>query len=213
MTECATFFPSRWIHRIMQAAQVRYSAAVAHYHEGRFEHALSELAPDLNAPDAHADVLNLAAICALKLDRPHEARALWHRAMIARPYDAGIPSNLGNLLTRLNEYEEAQTAYRRAIEIQPSSVEARFNLSLLYVRQERWAEAEAELARTIELSGDHADAHRHRGKALEALERPPMRWCATSMSFVCVRRTRRRSGNSSKSRESCAMGARRANMP
>jgi Flp pilus assembly protein TadD len=115
----------------------RYAAAVGHYHNGQFKLAWDELEPVPAASDNDPDVLNLAAICAFRLDQLRDASVLLQRAATARPDDAGFQANLGNVLTRLQNDEAAQTAYRRALEIDPMSVQARFNLSLLYLRQER----------------------------------------------------------------------------
>jgi tetratricopeptide (TPR) repeat protein len=160
------------VRRIMPILQSRYDVAVGHYRDGHFELAWAELEPVLATSDVHPDVLNLAAICAMRLDRFQDAKALLQRAVIVRPDDAGLHGNLGNVLTRLEEYEEALIAYRRALEIEPANVQARFNLSLSHMRQERWSEAEIELLRTVELSGDFADAHGRLGNVFEALTRP-----------------------------------------
>ena len=53
----------------------------------------------------------------------------------ARPSDAGVWNDLGNLLVLSGNLDEADGAYGRALELDPGSVQARFNLGLL--RQQR----------------------------------------------------------------------------
>ncbi|WP_175939513.1 tetratricopeptide repeat protein [Caballeronia sp. BCC1704] len=152
--------------------QSSYQQALAHYEGGQFDQALKALAPLLEQDAVDAEVLNTAAICALKLNREEEAEALWQKALRAEPNSVGVHSNYAILLSRQGNYEAAQSAYERALSINPTFVEARFNLALLFVRQKRWQEAEIELSRALALRDDIADAHFHRGAALEALGRP-----------------------------------------
>ncbi|QSN61704.1 tetratricopeptide repeat protein [Caballeronia sp. M1242] len=152
--------------------QSSYQQALAHYEGGQFDQALKALAPLLEQDAVDAEVLNTAAICALKLNREEEAEALWQKALRAEPNSVGVYSNYAILLSRQGKYEAAQLAYERALSINPTFVEAQFNLALLFVRQKRWHEAEIELSRALALRDDIADIHFHRGAALEALGRP-----------------------------------------
>ncbi|WP_459904643.1 tetratricopeptide repeat protein [Caballeronia sp. HLA56] len=147
----------------------RYHEAAAFYSNGRYAEALETLAPLV----LDADALNLAAVCAYRLERHDEAERYWLRAIDARPDDAGMRNNLANLFNELQRYREAETLYRNALEILPDYPVAHYNLANVLDRQGRADEAEEGYRRALALKPDFAEAHANLAALLARTNRLP----------------------------------------
>jgi hypothetical protein len=86
----------------------------------------------------------------------------------ARPSDAGVWNDLGNLLVMSGNLDEADGAYARALELDPGSVQARFNLGLLRQQRGDLDGAVSEYLELLELEPRHARALYQLGAAYEA---------------------------------------------
>ncbi|MBF0611513.1 MAG: tetratricopeptide repeat protein [Magnetococcales bacterium] len=87
------------------------------------------------------ELLNLAAVCHLRLGNRQQAMACWQRLLAVQPAHADIHYNLGNLLLAEGRLDDAEAAFVQAITRKPDFVEALYNLATLLQRQKRWQEA------------------------------------------------------------------------
>jgi hypothetical protein len=86
----------------------------------------------------------------------------------ARPGDAGVWNDLGNLLVMSGSFDEAESAYGRALELDPVSVQARFNRGLLCQQRGDLDGAVADYLELLDLEPRHAWALYQLGAAYEA---------------------------------------------
>ncbi|WP_175940339.1 tetratricopeptide repeat protein [Caballeronia sp. BCC1704] len=136
-----------------------YHTAAAHYSNGDFEAALHVLQPMLQDAAADAEVLNLAAVCCYRLDRPDDAEAHWRRVIDAHPEHAGSYGNLANLLMAQGRLADAESVYRKAVALRPDFAQAHYNLGNLLRACNRAGEAEACFREALRLCPDLAEAH------------------------------------------------------
>jgi hypothetical protein len=89
---------------------------------------------------------------------PHLGAAIAEQRILAsaRPDDAGVWNDLGNLLVMSGNLDEADSAYGRALELDPASVQARFNRGLLRQQRGDLDGAVAEYRELLELEPGHA---------------------------------------------------------
>ena len=101
---------------------------------------------------------------------PHLGAAIAEQRNLvsARPSDAGVWNDLGNLLVMSGNLDEADGAYGRALELDPGSVQARFNLGLLRQQRGDLDGAISEYRELLELEPGHARALYQLGAAYEA---------------------------------------------
>jgi Flp pilus assembly protein TadD len=85
----------------------------------------------------------------------------------ARPQDAAVFNDLGNLLMVAHQPTEAEAAYRRAVEIDPKRVSALFNLGLLQQQGGNGREAKGLYDKVIAIEPQHAWAHYQLGTLYE----------------------------------------------
>ena len=112
----------------------------------------------------------LGSGAASALDRPrhlNDAIRSQKRIASARPDDAGVLNDLGNLLTLAGHLEEAEEAYRRALTIVPDDSTTHYNLALLLRLDGRPRQAVRELERAVTLDPDDAWGHYQLGVLLE----------------------------------------------
>ncbi|WP_336600760.1 tetratricopeptide repeat protein [Paraburkholderia bengalensis] len=135
----------------------RYSTAASQYGLGRFDEALSQLAPLLHAPTTGVHVLNLAAACCLLIDRPRDAETYWRRALAVKPDYTDALNNLGVALKEQGRLAEAEACYRQALAISPCHAGAHVNMGRLFAELGRPAEAEAAYLHAIRLQPADSD--------------------------------------------------------
>jgi hypothetical protein len=101
---------------------------------------------------------------------PHLGAAIAEQRNLvsARPDDAGVWNDLGNLLVMSGNLEEADSAYGRALELDPASVPARFNRGLLRQQRGDLDGAVADFRELLEIEPGHAWALYQLGAAYDA---------------------------------------------
>ena len=139
--------------------------------QGRFAEALAVLAPlvgtQARADDAElADMLHLAALCALGAGKTGEAQALWQRCIDARPGFVDAWHGLAAMLTALGQWPAAETLWRRLLAVAPTHADAHSNLGIVLHRLGRTQEAEIAYRMALAHQPGHADAHYNLGTVL-----------------------------------------------
>lgn len=137
----------------------RYQTALALYSSGNVLEALTVLDPVLEpgVPGSaeRAQALNLAAACALRLDRKLDAERYWRMAVEADPHNAQAHYNLGVLLHGLDRFTKAQACYRAALAARPDYLDAHHNLCTLLKTCGQLSDAEAACRQALSLHRDH----------------------------------------------------------
>ena len=107
----------------------------------------------------------------LDASTPHLGTAIAEQRNLAsaRPNDAGVWNDLGNLLAVSGSLDEAESAYARALELDPGSVQALFNLGLLRQQRGDLAGAVSEYTELLAIEPGHAWAQYQLGAAYDAL--------------------------------------------
>ena len=102
---------------------------------------------------------------------PHlgEALAEQRNLAAARPADAGVWNDLGNLLALSGNLDEAESAYERSLELDPGSVQALFNLGLLRQQRGDLVGAASDYAGLLQLEPGHAWGQYQLGTVYEAV--------------------------------------------
>ncbi|OGR02792.1 MAG: hypothetical protein A2520_09500 [Deltaproteobacteria bacterium RIFOXYD12_FULL_53_23] len=154
-----------------RAVPAVFAEAAALYQSGRFAEALALAEAALPSSPHPAQLLNLAAISAIRLGRRDLAEKHWRTAIQVQPGDAGTHYNLGNLLSELKRFPEAEVAYRQVIALQPGDGEAHNNLGNLLSELKRFNEAEAAYRQAIALRPGDVEAHNNLGILLLNLRR------------------------------------------
>ena len=137
----------------------RYDAAVSLYESGQLADALATLEPLLAASEAtraaRAQALNLAAACALRLERKADAQRYWQAAIEADPRFAQAHYNLGVLLHGLERWAQAERCYRQALVLRSGYLDAHHNLCALLKACDRFADAEQACRQALSALPDH----------------------------------------------------------
>ena len=117
-----------------------------------------------------ASLAVLAAIAAVAaVPPPNLAKAIeaQQRLAAARPQDAAVFNDLGNLLLLVPKPEEAEAAYRKAIELDPDKASALYNLGLLLQQRGELREAMKHYSHAVKVEPRHAWAHYQMGSIYE----------------------------------------------
>ena len=102
---------------------------------------------------------------------PHLGTAIAEQRNLvsARPQDAGVWNDLGNLLALSGSLDEAESAYERSLELDPGSVQALFNLGLLRQQRGDLAGAASEYTGLLQLEPGHAWGQYQLGAVYDAV--------------------------------------------
>lgn len=153
----------------------RYQAAVSLYSSGRVHDALAMLEALIESTThdraGRAQALNLAAACALRLERKADAERYWRMAIDADSHFPQAHYNLAVLLHGVARWEQAEAAYRSALALRPDYLDAHNNLCALLKACGRFSEAEAACRRALAILPDHAVLLHHLGTVLVDLGR------------------------------------------
>ena len=125
----------------------------------------------LTVQAGEADALNLLAAITAQTGRTQEAATLLGRAVAAKPHDATVHNNYGNVLSDLKRFDAALESYERALKLKPDFAEAHYNGGNALMELKRFAEAVDRFERALKLKADSAEAHYNRGNALRELKR------------------------------------------
>jgi tetratricopeptide (TPR) repeat protein len=117
------------------------------------------------------EALNLLGIIAARTGRPAEAARLLERAVAARPHEAALRNNYGNVLRDLGRHAAALESYDQALQLEPGYAEAHFNRGALLAQSQRCNEALASFERALAIQPRHVEAHNNRGVILQDLGR------------------------------------------
>jgi Flp pilus assembly protein TadD len=111
--------------------------------------------------ERHAEAwAGLGTFC-LQRGRPDEAVEHLRRALLLRPDQAGVHSNLGVALAGGGRMPEAVASFAEAVRLRPDFVEALVHQGDALRCCGRYDEALASLRRALDLDGDNPDAHHH----------------------------------------------------
>lgn len=113
--------------------------------------------PDTVAKDVLVETLNVAAVCALGLNRLTDAEDYWRQAIEAGPDFVEAYNNLGILLKGLNRLQEAEALFRSVVAICPEQAQAYNNLGAVLYELKRLADAEAAYRLALALRPDYAE--------------------------------------------------------
>lgn len=148
-----------WAMKIPQAAQKKYSAAIAALRKGDRKKCIAELESAIALyPDYAGAYAALGSARLSEGDAP-AAIAAFEKAL---EIDEALPEanfGLGALLSGRREFEKAETLLLRAAQSKPGDWHIAFELGQLYVRRENFSEAEAYLRKALALRDDHARSH------------------------------------------------------
>ncbi|HET7538831.1 MAG TPA: tetratricopeptide repeat protein [Polyangiaceae bacterium] len=127
----------------------------------------------LEAVPEHADALHFLGVLLHQIGETEGGLELIARAMLARPNDAMMYNNLGNVLTEKDRHEEAAVAYRRAIELGYQGADAESNLGVSLKAVGDLEAAMAAFRRALALDPRHAASHGNLGGMLFRARRYP----------------------------------------
>ncbi len=146
----------------------RHRAASLACAAGRYDDALDLLAPAFGdgANLALAATLNIAAVCALGLNRLDDAERYWRASIVARPDFADAYNHLGMLLKGMNRLDDAASVYRALLAVNPHCADAANNLGAVLYALRQWPEAEAWYRRALAIRANYAEAHYNLGIVL-----------------------------------------------
>ncbi|MCO4877577.1 tetratricopeptide repeat-containing glycosyltransferase family protein [Paraburkholderia caribensis] len=150
----------------------RYQASVSLYSSGRLAEALALLDEMLQHDPAHAEAMDLAAVCLNDLYVDADAKDL--KAIVDDALDlAEAHNDLGGWFYGRRQLTQAEHAYRRALSIKPDFTKAMNNLGLVLRDLGREAEAEASFLHALAIAPDYVTARNNLGVLLWQLKRLP----------------------------------------
>ncbi len=131
----------------------RFQEAAAIFRRGEFARAV-ELCEgiDREAPH-HPDVLHLLAMASRRMGRVLKAEEYFRASLAAKPAQAAVLSNFGNLLRHSRRHDEAEDAYSQAVRAQPGFADAWYNRGLLALDRHRPVDAIGYLERALAAGG------------------------------------------------------------
>lgn len=152
----------------------RLADAHAHCLAGRFADAAALTAPLLDVrravdPQVALHALNLAAICALNLNRIADAMTCWHRAIALNPAFTDPYRHLAAVLKALARPEEAEAIVRQWLTARPDDADGWNDLGATCHATGRYGEAGTAYRRAMALRPGHADTVYNLGIALRDL--------------------------------------------
>ena len=121
---------------------VRQLVALQLKAEGRFEEAILELQPALEAEPQSVPLLTVMGFCLLELDRRQEAAQIFQLAITLDPNSAEASYGYAWSAERLGALEAAESGYRRAVALNPNHADALAGLAGTAVRRRDWASAQ-----------------------------------------------------------------------
>jgi protein O-GlcNAc transferase len=148
-----------------------FQQALQLHRQGRLAEAATLYRALLAHAPTHAEALSLLGMLEHGRGDAAAAEALLARAVAAKPGDAGLHLNRGNLLLELGRPQDALASYDVALALVPGYAEAHNNRAGALLELNRPVEALASSERAIQLAPDYPDAHMNRGNALLELRR------------------------------------------
>ncbi|MDR3413133.1 MAG: tetratricopeptide repeat protein [Formivibrio sp.] len=133
---------------------------------GEWLPALQEAEILIQTGTEHAEVFEIAGLCAKRLGQAPYAEQLWQQALARGIENAGICCNLAILQANNGQLSEAGQLYRQAIGLDPEHQVALCNLGVLLAQSEQDDEAEQCYRRVLAINPDDADTHSNLGALL-----------------------------------------------
>lgn len=144
----------------------QFARALERFKAGRHEEARAALEVALRKDPINADTNGLMAITLARLGQQRQGLFYIQRALIARPDDPMLLTNMGQLHSELKEWAPACAAFERVLAAQPKDLQARLNLCSALLSQHRCAEAERHARVALELAPENGTAACALGVAL-----------------------------------------------
>jgi tetratricopeptide (TPR) repeat protein len=151
------------------------SVGMAKFQRGDAAGAAEHFARALKSDPNHFDALQLSGIAAYQLGQLKLARSFLTRAVLLKPQDASLQSNLGLVLGASGSSQEAIKAFDKAIEVAPNFLPAHLNKSLIRQKLGQLEETLAELRlgrkslpQSAELTFEIARVYERMGRSNEA---------------------------------------------
>ncbi|MEO5350588.1 MAG: tetratricopeptide repeat protein [Magnetococcus sp. YQC-3] len=140
------------------------------YAEGKLTEALASATQAVEKSRRDIYLLNLIAMCHLRLGDPEQAILYLQNVLRIKPDWAEASSNLGNILKDQKQFDAAESAYRNALLVKPDYAEVYSNLGNLLRDQGRCDESAESYQRALRIKPDNAEAHYNFGMLQYALE-------------------------------------------
>ncbi len=132
--------------------------AVAHYRQGRFDHAEAACRDVLKAQPNNLGALHLLGIVSMRQFKPAAAVDCFDRLLKLKADSPDVLSNRGLALQDLGRHKEALASYDRALKLKPDYVEALTNRASLLFLLRRYEEAADAYQRLLTVAPDRAYA-------------------------------------------------------
>lgn len=126
--------------------------------EGRFDEAILELQPALEAEPHSVALLNMLGFCLIELGRRQEAAKIFEISMKLDPKSADASFGYGWAAERVSALEAAEAAYRRAVALNPDHADALAGLAGIMGRRRDWASAQIYAEKAAALDPLQSDA-------------------------------------------------------
>ncbi|MBF0434854.1 MAG: tetratricopeptide repeat protein [Magnetococcales bacterium] len=150
---------------------VLYEKAFALFNKGNVSESLRVIHAILEVMEPDVSLLDLQALCHMRLGHYELAISYWQQALKIKPDYAELHNNVGILLKNMKRYQEAETAYRKAISLKPEFSDASYNLGNLLKELRRYPEAEMAYRRVLEIHNDDAGIYINLGILLQEMKR------------------------------------------
>jgi len=137
---------------------IRQLVAIQLKNEGRFEDAILELQPALEAEPHSVALLLVMGFCLIELDRRQEAAKIFEVALRLDPNSAEASFGYGWAAERLGSLEVAESSYRRAVALNPDHADALAGLAGTCARRRDWASAQVYAEKAAALDPLQSDA-------------------------------------------------------
>ena len=137
---------------------IRQLVALKLKDEGRFEEAILELQPALEAEPQSVPLLTAMGFCLLELDRRQEAAQIFELAIKLDPKSAEASYGYAWAAERLGALDAAESGYKRAVALNPNHADALAGLAGTAVRRRDWASAQIYAEKAAALDPRQSDA-------------------------------------------------------
>ena len=137
---------------------VRQLVALRLKDEGRFEEAILELQPAIEAEPQSVALLSVLGFCLLELDRRQEAAKIFEVVIKLDPSSAEASFGYGWAAERLGSLDVAESSYRRAVALNPNHADALAGLAGTRARHRDWASAQVYAEKAAALDPRQSDA-------------------------------------------------------
>jgi tetratricopeptide (TPR) repeat protein len=147
-------------------AIAHYNLAIALFHKGQIDEAMSQLQEAIRLKLDYADAHYNLGIALLQKGQTDEAIGQFWEAIRLKPDYADAHNNLGIALGMKGQTDEAISQFQQAIRLKPDFADTHINLGVALARKNQIDEAISQYQEAIRLKPNFADAHNNLGLAL-----------------------------------------------